>query len=81
MLEIEGARLDVYPSGMSSEVGMAHVLRPGRHATLDDLVEPLAPLSGGRVARPRNLSFARYIAASTASSSATTSPLRRTAAR
>lgn len=50
LLQIEGAREDVYPSRMSRPSGRAYVLRPGRHSTADDLVDTLAPLSAGRAA-------------------------------
>jgi hypothetical protein len=48
LLQVEGAREDVYPSRMSRPSGRAYVLRPGRHSTLDDLVDTLAPLRAGR---------------------------------
>jgi hypothetical protein len=48
LLQIEGARPDVYPSAMSREAGRAYVLRPGRHSSLEDLVDILAPVSEGR---------------------------------
>ena len=48
LLQIEGAREDVYPSRMSRAAGRAYVLRPGRHSTLEDLVDTLAPLRAGR---------------------------------
>jgi hypothetical protein len=50
LLQVEGAREDVYPSRMSRPSGKAYVLREGRHSTRDDLVDTLAPLSGGRAA-------------------------------
>jgi hypothetical protein len=52
LLEVQGAREDTYPSGMARGSGgrRVYVLRPGRHATLDDLVDTLAPLDGGRAA-------------------------------
>jgi hypothetical protein len=50
LLQVEGARLDVHPSGMSRDVGKAYVLRPGRRAVREDLVETLAPLSDGQAA-------------------------------
>ena len=50
LLEIQGARPDTYPSRMARGSGgrRFYVLRPGKHATLDDLVDTLAPLEGGR---------------------------------
>jgi hypothetical protein len=56
LLQIEGARPDVYPSAMSREAGRAYVIRPGRHSTLEDLVDILAPVSerrAGTVAEQR----------------------------
>jgi hypothetical protein len=50
LLQVQGGRVDTYPSRMSRGGGgrRIYVLRPGRHATLDDLVDTLAPLDGGR---------------------------------
>jgi hypothetical protein len=49
-LAVQGARADTYPSGMARGAGgrRVYVLRPGRHATRDDLVDTLAPLEDGR---------------------------------
>jgi hypothetical protein len=44
-LAIQGSRRDTYPSGMARDMGggeRIHVLRPGRGAHLDDLVETFA---------------------------------------
>jgi hypothetical protein len=50
LLQVEGAREDVYPSRMSRPSGKAYVLREGRHSTREDLVDTLAPLQAGRAA-------------------------------
>jgi hypothetical protein len=52
LLEVQGARADTYPSGMGRGAGgqLVYVLQPGRQARLDDIVDTLAPLDGGRAA-------------------------------
>jgi hypothetical protein len=50
LLQVNGARVDAYPSRMALDSGgrQLYVLRPGRHATGEDLVDTLAPLEDGR---------------------------------
>lgn len=45
MIAVQGARRDTYPSGMARDMGggmKVYVMRPGHHASMDDLVETLA---------------------------------------
>jgi hypothetical protein len=66
LLEVEGARGDTYPSGMALGAGgrEVYVLRPDSKATLDDLVETLAPMSGGQAATvaEQRANFQRWFA-------------------
>lgn len=52
LLCVNGARSDVFPSGMSRQMGggrKAYVLVPGRTPTTDDLVDILDPAPSGAV--------------------------------
>jgi hypothetical protein len=49
LLQVNGARVDAYPSRMARAGGrLLYVLRPGEQARDGDLVETLAPLEEGR---------------------------------